>query len=152
MTIVVDGIEAIKGLTGRDLGATEWVDISQERVNQFADATDDHQWIHIDTERAQAGPFKTTIAHGFLTLSLTVPLFGKLIQFTGIGMGINYGLNKVRFPAPVPVGSRIRMLGTVVEATSVGGGGVQLVLDFTVEAEGSAKPVCVAQAVQRFYP
>ncbi|MEV6495023.1 MaoC family dehydratase [Actinoplanes sp. NPDC051633] len=152
MTIVVDGIEAIKGLTGKDLGATEWVEITQDRVNMFADATDDHQWIHVDTGRAAAGPFSGTIAHGFLTLSLTVPLLGRLIRFTGIGMGINYGLNKVRFPAPVPVGSRIRMLGTVAEATPVGGGGAQLVLDFTVEAEGSAKPVCVAQAVQRFYP
>jgi acyl dehydratase len=152
MTIVVDGIEAIKGLAGQDLGATEWMEISQERVNQFADATDDHQWIHVDVDRAKQGPFQGPIAHGFLTLSLTVPLFGRLVRFTGVGMAINYGLNKVRFPAPVPVGSRIRMLGTVAEATPVGGGGAQLVTDFTVEAEGSAKPVCVAQSVHRFYP
>ena len=150
MTTVANGLAEVTALAGQDLGATEWMEITQERVNQFADATDDHQWIHLDAERAAAGPFKGTIAHGFLTLSLVIPLFSQLLQVKGIAMGINYGLNRVRFPAPVRVGSRIRMLGAVASVEPVDGG-VQAVFDFTVEAEGSPKPVCVAQSIQRFY-
>jgi acyl dehydratase len=150
MTTVANGLDGVIALAGQDLGATDWLEVTQERVNTFADATDDHQWIHVDAERAAAGPFKGTIAHGFLTLSLVIPLFARLLRVEGVAMGINYGLNKVRFPAPVRVGSRIRMLGTVVSVDPVDGG-VQAVFDFTVEAEGSLKPVCVAQSIQRFY-
>ncbi|MFG1606509.1 MaoC family dehydratase [Actinoplanes sp. NPDC049265] len=150
MTTVANGVDEVIALAGQDLGATEWMEVTQERVNTFADATDDHQWIHLDAERAAAGPFKGTIAHGFLTLSLVIPLFTQLLRVEGVAMGINYGLNKVRFPAPVRVGTRIRMLGTVVSVDPVDGG-VQAVFDFTVQAEGSPKPVCVAQSIQRFY-
>jgi acyl dehydratase len=148
--ITVNGIEEIKTLTGRDLGHSDWLEITQERVNQFADATGDHQWIHVDVARAAQGPFGGTIAHGYLTLSLIIPLFGDLLEIQGISMGVNYGLEKVRFPSPVRVGSKIRLGGTVAEVTEVAGG-VQLVVDFTIEIDGQAKPACVARAVYRQY-
>ena len=109
MTTTVDGIEEIKALAGTDLGASDWLEITQERVNTFADATDDHQWIHVDPERAAQGPFGATIAHGYLTLSLLIPLFTSCSTIEGVAMSVNYGLDKVRFPAPVPVGSKIRL-------------------------------------------
>jgi acyl dehydratase len=148
--ITVNGIEEIKALGGRDLGRSDWLEITQERVNQFADATGDHQWIHVDTERAAQGPFGGTIAHGYLTLSLIIPLFAGLLEIKGVSMGVNYGLEKVRFPSPVRVGSKIRLAGTVAEATEVSGG-VQLTVDFTIEIDGQAKPACVARAVYRQY-
>ena len=151
MTRTVNGLDELTALAGTDLGHSGWMEITQERVDTFADATGDHQWIHVDTERAKAGPFGRTIAHGYLTLALIIPMFGELLSIHGIRMGINYGLNKVRFPAPVPVGGRIRLHGTVVEATPVANDGVQLTVDFTVELEGSAKPACAAQAVYRQY-
>jgi acyl dehydratase len=120
-------------------------------VNTFADATDDHQWIHTDPERAKAGPFGGPIAHGYLTLSLIIPLFNELLEIDGIAMSVNYGLEKVRFPSPVPVGAKIRLHGVVDSVEDVKGDGVQMRLTFTVEAEGSAKPACVAQAVYRHY-
>jgi acyl dehydratase len=150
MTLTVTGIDEIKAVAGRDLGAGEWLEVTQERVNTFADATDDHQWIHVDVERAKSGPFKGAIAHGYLTLSLMIPLFNQLLEVDGIGMAVNYGLNKVRFPSPVPVGSRIRLAGRVADVEEVQGG-VQATLDFTVEIDGSPKPACVAQAIYRFY-
>ncbi|MFJ5028539.1 MaoC family dehydratase [Streptomyces sp. NPDC088560] len=145
------GLDELLALAGRDLGRTDWLEITQERVDTFADATGDHQWIHTDPERAKTGPFGGPIAHGYLTLSLIIPLFGDLLRITGISMSVNYGLEKVRFPGPVPVGAKIRLHGVVDSVAEVKGGGVQMLLTFTVEAEGSPKPVCVAQAVYRHY-
>ncbi|MFC7219347.1 MaoC family dehydratase [Streptomyces polyrhachis] len=142
--------EELKAAVGEQLGWTDWVEIDQKRVDLFAEATGDHQWIHVDPERAAAGPFGTTIAHGYLTLSL-LPLFGpQLLAVEGARMGVNYGTNKVRFPAPVPVGSRLRATARISEAAEVPGG-VQLAVAFTVEREGGEKPVCVAESVSRFY-
>jgi acyl dehydratase len=153
MTLTVTGVDEIKATAGTDLGTSEWFEVTQSRVDTFADATGDHQWIHLDVERAKSGPFKGTIAHGYLTLSLLIPLFHDLLEVNGIAMSVNYGLNRVRFPAPVPVGSRIRLTGHVADVADVQGGvqAVQATVDFTVELEGSAKPACVAQAVYRFY-
>ena len=151
MTVTADGIDGLKALAGTDLGQTGWMEITQDRVNTFADATSDHQWIHVDREKAAAGPFGGTIAHGYLTLSVVIPLFNELLSVSGISMGLNYGLNKVRFPAPVPVGSRIRLAGRLGEVEDVGPNAVQATVDFTIEVEGSAKSACVAQAVYRYY-
>jgi acyl dehydratase len=151
MTVTANGLDELKALAGTDLGHTGWLEITQERVNAFADATDDHQWIHVDREKAAAGPFGRTIAHGFLTLSLVIPLFGELAAVIGVSMGINYGLNKVRFPAPVPVGSKIRLAAQMGAVEDAGVNAVQAVVDFTIEVEGSEKPACVAQGVYRYY-
>jgi acyl dehydratase len=151
MTTAVHGIEELKALTGKDLGHTDWLQIDQGRVNTFADATDDHQWIHVDAERAAEGPFGGTIAHGYLTLALLIPLMTQLLDVQGVRMSINYGLDKVRFPAPVPVGAKIRLNGKVAEVDEVKGNGVQITIDFTVEIEGSDKPACVARGVYRHY-
>ena len=152
MSTVVNGLEGITALAGADLGRTGWTEVTQERVNMFADATGDHQWIHVDTARAAAGPFGSTIAHGYLTLSMVIPLFGELLKVTGTSMGINYGLNKVRFPAPVPVGAKIRLAAVIAAAELVGdGSAVQLTADLTVEVDGGAKPACVAQGIYRYY-
>ena len=151
MTTVVGSVDELRALTGRHLGYSEWREISQDRVDTFADATDDHQWIHVDPERAAAGPFGTTIAHGYLTLSLLIPMWHEILQYEGLRLGVNYGLNKVRFPAPVPVGSRIRAGATLVSVEDVGNDAVQLVVDFVVEREGSEKPCCIAQGMYRFY-
>ena len=149
--ISVNGLDEIKALAGRDLGRSDWLEITQERVNTFADATGDHQWIHVDVERAAAGPFGGPIAHGYLTLSLVIPLFTELLEITGTTMSVNYGLEKVRFPSPVRVGAKIRLAATVAEVTEVTGNGVQMVLDFTVEIDGQPKPACVARPVYRHY-
>ncbi|MFC9879453.1 MaoC family dehydratase [Streptomyces libani] len=151
MPTTANGLEALKSLSGADLGRTDWQEITQERVNTFADATDDHQWIHTDPERAKDGPFGGPIAHGYLTLSLIIPLFGELLDITGISMSVNYGLDKVRFPRPVPVGARICLHGAVGTVEDVKGNGVQMPLTFTVEVEDSDKPACVAHAVYRHY-
>ena len=143
-------IQELDHHAGRDLGASNWHVVTQEQVDLFADATGDHQWIHVDAERAAAGPFGATIAHGYLTLSLVIPLFGNLLKVEGIRMGVNYGLEKVRFPNPVRVGSRVRLAATVAEVTEVTGG-VQMTCDFTVEIEGQAKPACVARTIYRQY-
>ncbi|MEV7566914.1 MaoC family dehydratase [Streptomyces tanashiensis] len=150
MALTVHGINEIKAQAGADLGHSSWVEIAQERVDTFADATDDHQWIHVDAERAATGPFGGTIAHGYLTLSLLIPMWSELLQVEGVSMAVNYGLNKVRFPSPVRVGSKIRTHGRVVSAEDVKGG-VEAVVDLTVEIDGVAKPACVAQAVYRFF-
>ncbi|WP_306319325.1 MULTISPECIES: MaoC family dehydratase [unclassified Streptomyces] len=147
---VFKDVDDLKGAVGEQLGYSDWVEIEQSRIDRFAEATGDHQWIHVDPERAKEGPFKTTIAHGYLTLSL-LPLFGpQLMAVEGMKMGVNYGTNKVRFPAPVPVGSRLRATGKVTNVEDVPGG-VQVSVAFTVEREGGDKPVCVAESVSRYY-
>ncbi|MFJ8930779.1 MULTISPECIES: MaoC family dehydratase [unclassified Streptomyces] len=147
---VFKDVDDLKGAVGEQLGYSDWVEIEQSRIDQFAEATGDHQWIHVDPERAKEGPFKTTIAHGYLTLSL-LPLFGpQLMKVEGMKMGVNYGTNKVRFPAPVPVGSRLRATAKVTDVTDVAGG-VQVTVAFSVEREGGDKPVCVAESVSRYY-
>jgi acyl dehydratase len=140
---------ALTGAVGRDLGTTEWLEVTQERIQQFADATDDHQWIHVDIERARQGPFGVPIAHGYLTLSLLSHFLPQLLSVPSAKLAINYGCNQVRFPAPVPVGSRIRGNGEIVEATEVPGG-VQVAVRVAVEVEGGGKPACVADALTRF--
>ena len=141
----------LRDLIGKELEPSEWLEVTQERIDAFADATDDHQWIHVDPERAAEGPFGTTIAHGFLTLSLCAPLLGKaLAGLTSSGMSINYGTNKVRFPAPVPVGSRIRARVTIASVEDVPGA-EQMVAVVTIERQGGDKPVCVAELVIRRY-
>ena len=151
MTTIINGLDELKAQAGADLGRTGWLEITQERVNTFADATGDHQWIHVDPERAAAGPFGAPIAHGYLTLSMVIPLFGELLEVRGISMGINYGLNKARFPTPVPVGARIRLAAALGAVEDAGVNAVQVVADFTIEVEGAAKPACVAQAIYRYY-
>ena len=141
----------LRDLIGKELEPSEWLEVTQERIDAFADATEDHQWIHVDPERAAEGPFGTTIAHGFLTLSLCAPLLGKaLAGLTSSGMSINYGTNKVRFPAPVPVGSRIRAHVTIASVEDVPGA-EQMVAVVTIERQGGDKPVCVAELVVRRY-
>ncbi|MFB7371007.1 MaoC family dehydratase [Streptomyces sp. NPDC056222] len=142
--------EELRAGVGEQLGHSDWLEIEQKRIDLFADATGDHQWIHVDAERAAAGPFGKTIAHGYLTLSLLPTLVPQIMRVEGMKMGINYGTEKVRFPSPVPVGSRLRataVLTNVVEA----GGGVQVTATVTVEREGGDKPVCVAESVSRYY-
>ena len=129
---------------------SSWIEITQERVNTFADATGDRQWIHVDVEKAADGPFGAPIAHGYLTLSLFVPLFTELLDVQGVTTKVNYGLNKVRFPSPVPVGSRIRLTARLASVEDVAGG-VQITVDGTIEIEGGAKPAAVLQSVSRFY-
>lgn len=151
MTTTISSVAELEALVGKHVGYSEWLEITQQRVDTFADATDDHQWIHIDAERAAAGPFGTTIAHGFLTLSLIIPMWSEILHFDGVRLGINYGLNKVRFPSPVPVGSRIRTGATLISVETVADGSAQIVVDFVVEREGAEKPCCIAQGVYRFY-
>jgi acyl dehydratase len=141
--------EQLATLAGTDLGYTEYRTVTQEQVNLFADATDDHQWIHVDPVRAKDGPFGAPIAHGFLSLSLTVPFWTELLDVQGVSTKVNYGLDKVRFPAPVAVGSRVRMKAVVAEVVEVRGG-YQLVVDQTIEIEGGAKPAAVARGLYRF--
>lgn len=150
MSITVDGIDALKKLAGSELGTSEWIDITQERIDGFADATGDHQWIHVDVERAKEGPFGAPIAHGYLTLALFIPLFTELLDVQGVTTKVNYGLDKVRFPAPVKVGSRLRLVGTLASVEDVPGG-VQIAVDGTIEIEGAAKPACVLRSLSRFY-
>ena len=141
-------MSAFGDLIGKELGPTEWFEIDQQRIAAFADATEDWQWIHLDAERAASGPFGTTIAHGYLTLSLCVPLMGQALTLTGYRMGINYGVNRVRFPAPLPSGSRVRGRFTVQSVDEVPGG-EQGVVVATIERENGDKPVCVAELVVR---
>ncbi len=150
-TTTTTTLAELPSLKGQVLGVSDWFEITQERVNTFADATDDHQWIHVDVERALAeSPFGGPIGHGFLTLSLFVPMWSQILMVTDVGMAVNYGLNKVRFPAPVPVGSRIRLTATLVDVEEVKGG-LQLVVGGVIEADGGDKPVCVLESVSRFY-
>jgi len=139
------------GKEGTPLGASEWLQIDQHRINLFAEATGDHQWIHVDPERAAEGPFGATIAHGYLTLSLANLFLPQLMTVENVSMGVNYGCEKVRFPAPVPVGSRIRGSGEIISAEEVKGG-VQVVVRVTIEIEGSDRPACVIDTISRFFP
>jgi acyl dehydratase len=150
MATTVNGIEKFHDLKGTHLGYSEWHRIDQAQIDRFADATGDHQWIHVDPERAKGGPFGGTIAHGYLTLSLAPVLLGEVLTVQGASMGVNYGANKVRFPAPVPVDSNLRLGAEVAEVEDVNGG-VQIALDLTFEVEGASKPSCVAQVVYRYF-
>jgi acyl dehydratase len=152
VSITIDGIAELKALAGKHLGVSEWLEITQDRVDRFADATDDHQWIHVDVERASKGPFGGTIAHGYLTLALLIPLWTEIASIENIGMAVNYGLNRVRFPSPVPVGAKIRLAATLLSVDDVAGNGAQATIEFTVEREGTDKPAVVAEAVYRYYP
>ena len=146
----VRGIEGLKALMGKEIGPGEWREVSQRDIDLFADLSGDHQWIHTDVERAKTeSPFGTTVAHGNLTLSLIDGLRLDLISSSGFALGVNYGWNKVRFPAPVPAGSRVRAKAEVVSVDEVGNGWWQVVTRFTVEVEGSEKPACVADSVGR---
>ena len=141
----------LKTAVGQQLGRSDWLEVTQERINQFADATGDHQWIHVDPALAKNGPFGACIAHGYLTLSLVNYFLPQIIVVLGIRMGVNYGVDKVRFPSPVPVGARIRGSGELLNVEDVKGG-VQATVRVTVEIEGSDKPACVADTISRFYP
>lgn len=136
---------------GAELGTSDWIEVTQDRVNTFADATDNHEWIHVDVERAKKeSPFGGPVGHGYLTLSLIIPLWSQLLTVTDATMGINYGLNKVRFPSPVPVGSRIRLVATLLDVEEIKGG-LQVTVSAVIEREGGDKPLCVAEPVFRFY-
>jgi acyl dehydratase len=150
MTITVNGIEELRSLVGQTIGPSDWREVTQDEIDRFADIARDHQWIHVDVERAKTeSPYGTTVAHGNLTLSMIDGFRPQLVESTGLKMGVNYGWNKVRFPAPVPSGSRIRASTEVVSVDDVGGGWHQLVQKWTVEVEGSQKPACVAESVGR---
>jgi acyl dehydratase len=150
MTTKIDGIPDLKERVGQHLGYSDWHEVTQEQVNLFADATGDHQWIHVDVERAQAGPFGGPIAHGYLTLSLTPALLDEILRVSGVSMGINYGLNRLRFPSPVPVGSKVRA-GVKLAGVEDVQGGAQATLEVTFEVEGASKPACVAEVLFRYY-
>ena len=151
MTTTVQGIAGLKEKVGEHLGYSQYVEITQEQVNLFADATGDHQWIHVDPERAKSGPFGGAIAHGYLTLSRGPTLMPEILRVDGITMAVNYGAGKVRFPAPVPVGSNLRLGAELLEVEDVGGGGAQITMRFTFEVEGAPKPSCVAEIIFRYY-
>jgi acyl dehydratase len=143
-------ISDLQPLVGQELGVSDWMTVTQEQINKFAEATGDHQWIHIDPERAKAGPFGTTIAHGFLTLSLLPEMTARAFRVTETRMGVNYGLKKVRIPAPVPAGSKLRGRFKLIEYVPLEGG-AQVTVECTMEREGSDKPVCVAESLARRY-
>jgi acyl dehydratase len=147
---VINGLDELKAKVGEELGVSDWVDVTQEAIDAFADATDDHQWIHVDPERAKDTPFGGTIAHGLYTLSIGPALSYTLYEVKGVAFALNYGYNKVRYPAPLPVGSRVRMRATLTAADEIAGG-VQLTVTQTFEREGGDKPVCVAESVARVY-
>jgi acyl dehydratase len=150
MTRTINGIAELKTLVGEHLGYSPYVEITQEQVNTFADATGDHQWIHVNVEKAKEGPFGGPIAHGYLTLSLGPMLAPQVFTVAGISMGVNYGTEKVRFPAPVPVGAKVRLGATLLAVDDVPGG-AQVTQEFVFEVEGASKPSCVAQVVFRYY-
>ena len=145
---IFERLADLQPLVGQAIGESDWITVDQARINLFADATGDHQWIHVDPQRAAAGPFGTTVAHGFLTLSLMPEMFATGFDVRDVRMGVNYGLNKVRFPAPVPVDSRLRGRFKLLGYEAIDGG-AQLVVEVTMEREGSSKPVCVAESVTR---
>lgn len=145
------GIDELGQAVGSDLGYSDWHTITQDQINQFADATGDHQWIHVDPEKAARGPFGTTIAHGYLTLSLIPMLVDQVYRVTGLTMGVNYGCDKVRFPSPVPVGSRVRA-GVTITSLKAAGNGFQALARVTIESDNSDKPACVADVVSVLVP
>ena len=148
----IETLQELAALAGHPISTSDWVTITQEQINQFAQATGDHQWIHIDEERAKAGPFGAPIAHGFLTLSMIPLFFASAIHIVQTRMGVNYGLNRVRFTGPVPVGSRLRASIKLLRADPVENGGFQFTWEVSTEREGVAKPVCVAESISRLYP
>lgn len=149
---VFESLDALDTLVGQEVATSDWITITQEQVNLFAEATGDHQWIHVDVERAKAGPFGAPIAHGFLTLSLIPKFFENAIEIRNTGMGVNYGLNKVRFTAPVPVGSRLRAHLKLLACDPIENAGRQMTWQVTIEREGTDKPVCIAESLGRRYP
>jgi acyl dehydratase len=149
---ILENLAELTALVGQEVAASDWITITQEQINQFAEATGDHQWIHVDVEKAKAGPFGAPIAHGFLTLSLIPRFFQTSFQIRNSGMGVNYGLNKVRFTAPVPVGSRLRAHMKLLACDPIEKDGVQMTWLVTVEREGSDKPVCIAESLSRRFP
>ena len=149
MTTSVETLNDLASYVGKELGTSSWVDVDQDRINAFADATDDHQWIHVDAQRAKDGPFGGTIAHGYLTLSLLIPMWTDILEVGDVHTMVNYGLNKVRFPSPVPSGSKIRARATLASFETIPGG-AQLAVDILVERQGGDKPACVAQLVLRY--
>ena len=151
MTRVFNGPAELLDAVGETLGASDWLEIDQSRINLFADATGDHQWIHVDPERAKDGPFGACIAHGYLTLSLVNLFLPQIIDVQNISMGVNVGCEKIRFPSPVPVGSRIRGVGELISAEEMKGG-VQSVVRVTVEIEGQERPACVVDTISRYFP
>ena len=151
MATVFNHPAELSGAVGKQLGHSDWLEITQDRIDMFADATGDHQWIHVDPERAKDGPFGACIAHGYLTLSLVNLFLPQIVEVRGVRMGVNYGADRVRFPAPVTVGSRLRGSGELIGAEEVKGG-VQAVVRITVEIEGNDRPACVVDTISRFYP
>jgi acyl dehydratase len=147
---VINGLDELKSKVGEELGVSDWVEVTQEAIDAFADATGDHQWIHVDPERAKDTPFGGTIAHGLYTLSLGPQLSYSLFEVQGVAFGLNYGYNKVRYPAPLPVGSKVRMRATLTAADDIPGG-LQMTVTQTFERDGGDKPVCVAESVARIY-
>ncbi|MCL5041343.1 MAG: MaoC family dehydratase [Gammaproteobacteria bacterium] len=150
MTFHFSNAEALKAAEGKSIGVTEWLVIDQSRVNQFAEATGDHQWIHVDPEKAKAGPFGGTIAHGYLTLSLVNFFLPQLMCVENLQMGVNYGCDRVRFPSPVRVGARIRGAGEITKVETLANGAVQVVVRVSVEVEGSDRPGCVVDTISRY--
>ena len=150
---VIPSVRALKQFVGKSLGASSWVTVSQEQINAFADATGDHQWIHVDTERARReSPFKGTIAHGYLTLSLAPSLLPEIFRVEGARMGVNYGIDKMRLPAPVAAGARVRVLAELKDVRDMPGGGARATFGLVFEIEGGGKPACVADAIYVYYP
>ena len=145
-------LQEFPALVGQEVAVSDWLTITQAQINQFAESTGDHQWIHVDEEKAKAGPFGAPIAHGFLTLSLLPKFYETAMRIEESRMGVNYGLNKVRFMAPVPVGSRLRARMTLLQCEAIDNDGMQMTWQVTMEREGAAKPVCVAESIVRRYP
>ena len=152
MTKTFQTLRELAACAGQDVATSDWLTVTQAQVDRFAEATGDHQWIHVDPERARAGPFGAPIAHGFLTLSLLPRLFESALEIVQSGMGVNYGLNRVRFMSPVPVGSRLRARMKLLAAEPIAGAGYQMTWETTIELEGASKPACVAESVVRRYP
>jgi len=150
---VIPSIGALKQFVGKPLGTSDWVTVTQEQINAFAEATGDHQWIHVDVERARTqSPFKTTIAHGYLTISLAPALLPQIVRVEGIRMGVNYGLDKMRLPAPVPAGARVRLTASIKDVREMPGGAARATFGLTFEVEGGTKPACSADAIYVYYP
>jgi acyl dehydratase len=152
MATVFNSPAELEGAVGKNLGSSDWLEIDQKRIDLFAEATGDHQWIHVDPERAKQGPFGATIAHGYLTQSLVNYFLPQIVEVRGIKMGVNYGADRLRFPAPVPVGSRIRGTGELLKVEQTKDGGTQATVRVTVEIEGGTRPACVIDTISRYYP